>query len=61
MVSTAVYDLGRVIDVEHFVEDDVFHDELRDRCRVERFADHDGFVGRVVVAENAISLSGRPG
>ena len=58
MVSTAVDDLCWVIDVEHFVEDDVFHDELRDGWRVERLADDDRLVRRVVVAEDAVGLSG---
>jgi len=56
--SAAVDDLGRVIDVEHFVEDDVFHDEFRDGRRIEGLADNDGLVGRVVVAEGPVSLSG---
>lgn len=60
VVSAAVDDLGRVIDMEHFVENDVFHNEFRDRWRVERFADDDGLMRRVMVTENAISLSGRP-
>ena len=58
VVSAAVDDLRRVVDVEHFVEDDVFHNEFRDSRRVERFAYDDGLVGRVVVAEDTISLSG---
>ena len=57
VISTAVDDFGRVIDVEHFVEDDVFHDEFRNRRGIERFADDNGFVRGVVMAKDSVSLS----
>jgi len=61
VVPAAVDDLCRVIDVEHLVEDDVLDDEFRDKGRIERFADDDGLVGGIVVAEDAIGFPYRPG
>ncbi len=58
VVAAAVYVAGRVGDVEHFVEDDVLDDVSRDVSRVERSADRDVVVRRVVVAEDAVSLFG---
>lgn len=60
VISTPVDDFGRVINVEHFVENDIFHDEFRDGRGIKRFTDDDSFVSCVVVAQNSVGLSDRP-
>ena len=50
VVAAAVDVFGWVVDVEHFVIDDVFDDVSGDRQSIERFADRDGFVGGIMVA-----------
>ena len=50
VVSAAVVVNGRVVDVEHFVEDDVFHDVIRHVRRIERAADDDRVVRRIMMA-----------
>ena len=60
IVAAAVDMFCRVMDVEHFVIDDVFDDVTRRFRRVQRYADGDMVVGRVVVAEDAVGLFGGP-
>ena len=50
----------RVMDVEHLVIDDVLDDVTRDAARVERLADDDRVVRRVVMREYPICLFDRP-
>ena len=51
--TSAVAVFGRVKDVEHFVEDDVFDDKFRHFPVVERFTNNHGFVRRIVMPEDA--------
>lgn len=60
IVAAAVYVFGRVCDVEHLVKDDVFDHISRYVGRIERRADRNVIVRRVVVAEDAIGFAGGP-
>ena len=60
VVAAAVDVFGRVVDVEHFVKDDVFDDVSRHIDGVKRPADGDVVVRCVVVAEDAVGFLGRP-
>src|SRR5712692_1643419 len=44
---------GGMLDVQHFVEDDVFDEPFRNIARIEGLANRDGFVRGVVMAEDA--------
>ena len=46
---------GGMLDVQHFVEDDVFDEPFRNISRIEGLANRDGFVRGVVMAEDAAS------
>ena len=61
VVAAAVDVFGRVGDVEHFVKDDVFDDVSGNVTRIERPADRDVIVCRVVMAEDAIGFFRGPG
>ena len=50
----------RMMDVKHFVEDDVLDHVARNIVRIERAADDDRFVGRIMMSKYAICLPGRP-
>ena len=50
VVSASIVMNGRVVDVEHFVEDYVLNDTCRNVRRIERAADDDRVVRRIVVA-----------
>lgn len=58
VVAAAVDVFCGVGDVEHLVEDYVFDDVSRHIGRIERRADRNMIVRRVVVAEDAICLAG---
>ena len=58
VVAAAVYMFGGVVDVEHFVEDDVFDHVFWDGEGIERAADGNVVVRRVVMAEYAKCFSG---
>ena len=60
VVSAAVDRDGRVFDVKHFVKHHVFDNETGRFPRIERTADHDLILGRVVVAEHAKRFSHGP-
>ena len=51
---------GRMGDVEHFVEKDVFDNKAWDIAGVERPADRDSVMSRIVVTEDVVALSRRP-
>ena len=51
---------GRMVDVQHFVKDDIFDDVSRHIRRVERTADDDRVVRRIMMPQNAVSVPGRP-
>src|SRR5262245_30489127 len=61
IVPPAINDLGGVLDVQHLVIEDVLDEPLRHVTRVERFADRDGVVDGVVMAENPLGPTLRPG
>lgn len=61
VVAAAVVMHGRVVNMEHFVEDHVIDDEWRGALVVKRTADHDRIVCRIVMPKDAVGPSGRPG
>ncbi len=58
--ATPLDDARGVLDVQHFVIQDIFDEPLRDIARVERLAVHDGLMHRIVVTENAARPALRP-
>lgn len=60
VVSPPVVVDGRVRNVKHFVEQYIFHHMLRNRSVVERSADNDRFMRRIVMPEHSIGLIRRP-
>ena len=58
VVAAAVDVFGRVVDVEHLVKDDIFDHVFWHRQGIERTADRDVVVGRIVMAEDAEGFSG---
>jgi len=61
VVSASIVMNGRVVDVEHFVENDVFDDEIRHVRRIERAADDDRVVRRIVVTKDPVGFACGPG
>ena len=61
IVAPAVDYSRPMFDVQHLVEEDIFDEPFGDVGGVERFANGDRFVGRVVMAENAARAPLRPG
>ena len=60
IIASAVVMDRRVMDVKHFVKDDVFDHEARNIVSIERTADDYRFVGRIMVSQYAVRFSSRP-
>lgn len=60
IIASAVVMNCRVIDVKHFVEDDVLDHEARNVVRIKRTAYDYRFVGRIMVSQYAVRFSSRP-
>ena len=58
IVAAAVYVFSRVMDVEHFVEEDVLDHVFWDGEGIERTADRDVIMRCIMMAENAECFSG---
>ena len=61
VITPALYEARRVLDVQHLMKDYVFDEPLRDIARVQGLTDDDGVVRGVVVAEDATRAALRPG
>jgi hypothetical protein len=61
VVTAAIYMLGRVSYVQHFMKDDVFDDILWNTAGIERSAYRNVVVGGIVMTEYPVRLSRRPG
>ena len=53
VIAPAVYYARPMLDVEHLMEQDVFDEPLGDVSGIQYFADGDGVMRRIVMAENA--------
>ena len=53
IIAPAIDYSGRMLYVQHFVEDDVFDEPFGNVFRIQGFANRNGFVRRVVMAEDA--------
>src|SRR5260370_42167600 len=60
IIAPAVDYSGGMLNVQHFVKDDVFDEPLGNITRIEGLADRDGFVRGVVMAEDAAGAPLRP-
>src|SRR5260370_31188213 len=61
VIASAVNDASRMFDVQHFVEEDVFHEPLRDFAGIQDLANRDCVMGGVVMTQNAAGSPLRPG
>ena len=61
VVSASIVMNRRVMDVEHFVEDYVLNDTWRHVRRIERAADDDRVMGRIVVTKDPVGFACGPG
>lgn len=61
VITSAIVMNGWMRDMQHLVEEHVLNYEPRHRCRIKRAAYRDRVVGGVVMAQDVIALSRRPG
>jgi hypothetical protein len=61
VITPAVDYAGGVFDMQHLVENDVLEEPLGNIPGIQGFANRNGVVRRVVVAEDAFRRSPRPG
>src|SRR6266850_4002693 len=61
VIAAAVDDAGRMFDVQHFVEEDVFYEPFGDFAGIQDLADRNRVVRGVMMTQNASSSPLRPG
>src|SRR6266705_2139236 len=61
IIAPAIDYSGGMLNVQHFVKDDVFDEPRGNIARIQGLADRNGFVRGVVMAEDAAGLPLRPG